>query len=217
MIAFERPAPLQLTRAHGKPGPKYDQTREGRGAAFRAPRRQHQASARSPDRSISAWFPQVQRHQGKDRLSADPHLVTNRKGQSVAALWDSSDRPDVCAHDELDMPSGVAAQELAADTAGITGCVRISSPSSAIRNFFHRLAWASAIRAQQLVFRYVFRLHTAQRGRNCSTPVSISAPACCRKMPLGTGPGDEQAVQPEALEPLFSSACLSVRGHSMGS
>nr|WP_255263529.1 aminoacyl-tRNA hydrolase [Pseudomonas aegrilactucae] len=94
----------------GNPGPEYEQTRHNAGALFVERIASAQRVNLTADRKyfgLTAKFS----HQGQDVRLLIPTTYMNRSGQSVAALANFFRiEPDaiLVAHDELDLPPGVA-------------------------------------------------------------------------------------------------------------
>lgn len=101
---------IQLIVGLGNPGPEYEQTRHNAGALF------VEALARKLGVSLAAdkkYFGLTGKfsHQGRDVRLLIPTTYMNRSGQAVAALANFFRIPPAAilvAHDELDMPPGIA-------------------------------------------------------------------------------------------------------------
>ena len=101
---------IQLIVGLGNPGPEYEQTRHNAGALFVERIANAQRVNLTADRKyfgLTAKFS----HQGKDVRLLIPTTYMNRSGQAVAALANFFRIPPdaiLVAHDELDLPPGVA-------------------------------------------------------------------------------------------------------------
>ncbi len=101
---------IQLIVGLGNPGPEYEQTRHNAGALFVERIASAQRVNLTADRKyfgLTAKFS----HQGQDRRPRIPTTFLNRSGQAVAALANFFRIPPdaiLVAHDELDLPPGVA-------------------------------------------------------------------------------------------------------------
>ena len=101
---------IQLIVGLGNPGPEYEQTRHNAGALFVERIASAQRVNLTADRKyfgLTAKFS----HQGQDVRLLIPTTYMNRSGQAVAALANFFRiAPDaiLVAHDELDLPPGVA-------------------------------------------------------------------------------------------------------------
>ncbi|KIU43663.1 MULTISPECIES: aminoacyl-tRNA hydrolase [Pseudomonas] len=101
---------IQLIVGLGNPGPEYEQTRHNAGALFVERIASAQRVNLTADRKyfgLTAKFS----HQGQDVRLLIPTTYMNRSGQAVAALANFFRIPPdaiLVAHDELDLPPGVA-------------------------------------------------------------------------------------------------------------
>ncbi|MBF7730602.1 aminoacyl-tRNA hydrolase [Pseudomonas sp. N040] len=101
---------VQLIVGLGNPGAEYDQTRHNAGALFVERLAAQQNVSLSPDRKYFGLCGKFS-HQGRDVRLLIPTTYMNRSGQAVAALanfFRISPDAILVAHDELDMPPGVA-------------------------------------------------------------------------------------------------------------
>jgi PTH1 family peptidyl-tRNA hydrolase len=101
---------VQLIVGLGNPGPEYDQTRHNAGALFVERLANSQRINLSADRKYFGLTGKFS-HQGRDVRLLIPTTYMNRSGQAVAALANFFRIPAeaiLVAHDELDMPPGVA-------------------------------------------------------------------------------------------------------------
>ncbi|KFX69547.1 peptidyl-tRNA hydrolase [Pseudomonas taeanensis MS-3] len=101
---------VQLIVGLGNPGPEYDQTRHNAGALFVERLANSQRINLSVDRKYFGLTGKFS-HQGRDVRLLIPTTYMNRSGQAVAALANFFRIPAeaiLVAHDELDMPPGVA-------------------------------------------------------------------------------------------------------------
>lgn len=131
---------VQLIVGLGNPGPEYDQTRHNAGALFV----ERVADAKRTSLSLDKkYFGLVGKfsHEGRDVRLLIPTTYMNRSGQSVAALANFFRIPPdavLVAHDELDMPPGVAKLKTGGGHGGHNG-LRDIIASLGNQNAFHRL------------------------------------------------------------------------------
>lgn len=101
---------VKLIVGLGNPGPEYDQTRHNAGALFVELLARHMGVHLSPEKKyfgLTAKFS----HKGQDIRLLIPTTYMNRSGQAVSSLANFFRiKPEeiLVAHDELDMPPGVA-------------------------------------------------------------------------------------------------------------
>ena len=131
---------VQLIVGLGNPGPEYDQTRHNAGALFVERVAASQRVNLSVDRK---YFGLVGKfvHQGREVRLLIPTTYMNRSGQAVAALANFFRIPVdamLVAHDELDMPPGVAKLKLGGGHGGHNG-LRDIIAQCGNQNGFHRL------------------------------------------------------------------------------
>ena len=131
---------IQLIVGLGNPGPEYEQTRHNAGALFVERIASAQRVSLTADKKyfgLTAKFS----HQGNDVRLLIPTTYMNRSGQAVAA-WANFFRikPEaiLVAHDELDLPPGVAKFKLGGGHGGHNGLKDIISKLGNNPNF-HRL------------------------------------------------------------------------------
>ena len=195
---------VQLIVGLGNPGPEYDQTRHNAGALFVERLAHAQGVSLVADRKYFGLVGKFS-HQGKDVRLLIPTTYMNRSGQSVAALAGFFRiAPDaiLVAHDELDMPPGVAKLKTGGGHGGHNG-LRDIIAQLGNQNSFHRLRLGIGHPGHSsLVSGYVLAAPRAA-SRNCSTPASTSPSACCRKCSPGTGPGRCRSCTARRPEPLF--------------
>jgi len=101
---------VKLIVGLGNPGPEYDQTRHNAGALFVERVASAQGVSLSSDRKFFGLTGKFT-HQGQDVRLLIPTTYMNRSGQAVAALagfYRIAPEAILVAHDELDMPPGVA-------------------------------------------------------------------------------------------------------------
>lgn len=101
---------VQLIVGLGNPGPEYDQTRHNAGALFVECLADRHNVSLSPEKKYFGLTGKFS-HQGRDVRLLIPTTYMNRSGQAVAALANFFRIPPeaiLVAHDELDMPPGVA-------------------------------------------------------------------------------------------------------------
>ena len=131
---------LQLIVGLGNPGPEYDQTRHNAGALFverLAERERVQLTLDKKYFGLTGKFS----HQGRDVRLLIPTTFMNRSGQAVAALanfFRISPDAILVAHDELDMPPGIAKLKTGGGHGGHNG-LRDIIAQLGNQNTFHRL------------------------------------------------------------------------------
>ena len=131
---------VQLIVGLGNPGPEYDQTRHNAGALFVERVAESQRVNLSVDRK---YFGLVGKfvHQEREVRLLIPTTYMNRSGQAVAALANFFKiKPEeiLVAHDELDMPPGVAKLKQGGGHGGHNG-LRDIIAQLGNQNNFHRL------------------------------------------------------------------------------
>jgi len=131
---------IQLIVGLGNPGPEYEQTRHNAGALFVERIASVQRISLTVDKKyfgLTAKFS----HQGNDVRLLIPTTYMNRSGQSVAALANFFRiKPEaiLVAHDELDLPPGVAKLKRGGGHGGHNG-LRDIIAQLGNQNDFHRL------------------------------------------------------------------------------
>ena len=131
---------IQLIVGLGNPGPEYEQTRHNAGALFVERIASAQRVSLTADRKyfgLTAKFS----HQGNDVRLLIPTTYMNRSGQAVAALANFFRIPPdaiLVAHDELDLPPGVAKLKKGGGHGGHNG-LRDIIAQLGNQNDFHRL------------------------------------------------------------------------------
>ncbi|TLX61504.1 aminoacyl-tRNA hydrolase [Stutzerimonas nosocomialis] len=131
---------VQLIVGLGNPGPEYDQTRHNAGALFVERLAAQQGASLSVDRKYFGLVGKF-RHQGEDVRLLIPTTFMNRSGQAVAALAGFFRIPPeaiLVAHDELDLPPGVAKLKQGGGHGGHNG-LRDIIARLGNQNSFHRL------------------------------------------------------------------------------
>ncbi|MBB2494501.1 aminoacyl-tRNA hydrolase [Aquipseudomonas ullengensis] len=131
---------VQLIVGLGNPGPEYDQTRHNAGALFVERLADRERVSLSLDKKYFGLVGKFS-HQGRDVRLLIPTTFMNRSGQSVAALANFFRiTPDaiLVAHDELDMPPGVAKLKQGGGHGGHNG-LRDIIAQLGNQNNFHRL------------------------------------------------------------------------------
>jgi len=131
---------VQLIVGLGNPGPEYDQTRHNAGALFVERVAASQRVNLSVDRKYFGLVGKLN-HQGREVRLLIPTTYMNRSGQSVAALANFFKiKPEeiLVAHDELDMPPGVAKLKQGGGHGGHNG-LRDIIAQLGNQNNFHRL------------------------------------------------------------------------------
>ncbi|ARS50372.1 peptidyl-tRNA hydrolase [Ectopseudomonas mendocina] len=131
---------VQLIVGLGNPGPEYDQTRHNAGALFVERVAEGQRVNLAVDRKYFGLVGKFN-HQGREVRLLIPTTYMNRSGQSVAALANFFKiKPEeiLVAHDELDMPPGVAKLKQGGGHGGHNG-LRDIIAQLGNQNNFHRL------------------------------------------------------------------------------
>ncbi len=131
---------VQLIVGLGNPGPEYDQTRHNAGALFVERLAERQRVNLSVDRKYFGLVGKFN-HQDREVRLLIPTTFMNRSGQSVAALANFFKiKPEeiLVAHDELDMPPGVAKLKQGGGHGGHNG-LRDIIAQLCNQNNFHRL------------------------------------------------------------------------------
>lgn len=131
---------VQLIVGLGNPGPEYDQTRHNAGALFVERLAERQRVNLSVDRKYFGLAGKFN-HQDREVRLLIPTTFMNRSGQSVAALANFFKiKPEeiLVAHDELDMPPGVAKLKQGGGHGGHNG-LRDIIAQLGNQNNFHRL------------------------------------------------------------------------------
>ena len=131
---------VQLIVGLGNPGPEYDQTRHNAGALFVERLADRERVNLSLDKKYFGLVGKFS-HQGRDVRLLIPTTYMNRSGQAVAALANFFRiTPDaiLVAHDELDMPPGVAKLKQGGGHGGHNG-LRDIIAQLGNQNNFHRL------------------------------------------------------------------------------
>lgn len=129
---------VQLIVGLGNPGPEYDQTRHNAGALFVERLADSQRINLSVDRKYFGLTGKFS-HQGRDVRLLIPTTFMNRSGQSVAALANFFRIPVeaiLVAHDELDMPPGVAKLKQGGGHGGHNGLRDIIAQLGNSNNFY---------------------------------------------------------------------------------
>jgi len=130
----------QLIVGLGNPGPEYEQTRHNAGALFVERLAAAQGVSLAADKKYFGLTGKFS-HQGRDVRLLIPTTYMNRSGQSVAALANFFRIPPAAilvAHDELDMPPGIAKLKLGGGHGGHNG-LRDIIAQLGNQNAFHRL------------------------------------------------------------------------------
>ncbi len=129
---------VQLIVGLGNPGPEYDQTRHNAGALFVERLADSQRINLSLDKKYFGLVGKFN-HQGRDVRLLIPTTFMNRSGQAVAALANFFRIPPeaiLVAHDELDMPPGVAKLKLGGGHGGHNGLRDIIAQLGNQNNFY---------------------------------------------------------------------------------
>jgi PTH1 family peptidyl-tRNA hydrolase len=131
---------IQLIVGLGNPGPEYEQTRHNAGALFVERLAASQGVNLNVERKYFGLTGRFS-HQGHDVRLLIPTTFMNRSGQAVAALANFYRIPVeaiLVAHDELDLPPGVARFKQGGGHGGHNG-LRDIIAQLANQNTFHRL------------------------------------------------------------------------------
>lgn len=131
---------VQLIVGLGNPGPEYDQTRHNAGALFVERLADAQRANLSLDKKYFGLVGKFN-YKGRDVRLLIPTTYMNRSGQAVAALAGFFRIPVeaiLVAHDELDMPPGVAKLKKGGGHGGHNG-LRDIIAQLGNQNGFHRL------------------------------------------------------------------------------
>jgi PTH1 family peptidyl-tRNA hydrolase len=131
---------IKLIVGLGNPGAEYEQTRHNAGALFVERIANAQGVNLVADRKYFGLTGRYS-HQGQDVRLLIPTTYMNRSGQSVAALAGFFRIPPqaiLVAHDELDLPPGVAKLKLGGGHGGHNG-LRDIIAQLGNQNGFHRL------------------------------------------------------------------------------
>ncbi|NMZ69580.1 peptidyl-tRNA hydrolase [Pseudomonas peli] len=129
---------VQLIVGLGNPGPEYDQTRHNAGALFVERLADSQRINLSLEKKYFGLVGKFS-HQGRDVRLLIPTTFMNRSGQAVAALANFFRIPPeaiLVAHDELDMPPGVAKLKLGGGHGGHNGLRDIIAQLGNQNNFY---------------------------------------------------------------------------------
>ena len=131
---------IQLIVGLGNPGPEYDQTRHNAGALFVERLADREGVRLALDKKYFGLTGKFT-HQGQDVRLLIPTTYMNRSGQAVAALarfYRIDPDAILVAHDELDMPPGVAKLKKGGGHGGHNG-LRDIIAQLGNNNGFHRL------------------------------------------------------------------------------
>lgn len=131
---------IQLIVGLGNPGPEYDQTRHNAGALFVERLADLKGARLALDKKYFGLVGKFT-HQGQDVRLLIPTTYMNRSGQAVAALarfYRIDPDAILVAHDELDMPPGVARLKKGGGHGGHNG-LRDIIAQLGNNNGFHRL------------------------------------------------------------------------------
>jgi PTH1 family peptidyl-tRNA hydrolase len=129
---------VQLIVGLGNPGPEYEQTRHNAGALFVERLADSQRINLSVDKKYFGLTGKFS-HQGRDVRLLIPTTFMNRSGQAVAALanfFRIAPEAILVAHDELDMPPGVAKLKLGGGHGGHNGLRDIIAQLGNQNNFY---------------------------------------------------------------------------------
>lgn len=129
---------IQLIVGLGNPGPEYEQTRHNAGALFVERLAEQHHVRLAAERKYFGLTGKLH-WQGQDIRLLIPTTFMNRSGQSVAALANFFRIPPeaiLVAHDELDMPPGVAKLKLGGGHGGHNGLRDIIARLGNQKNFY---------------------------------------------------------------------------------
>jgi PTH1 family peptidyl-tRNA hydrolase len=131
---------IQLIVGLGNPGAEYEHTRHNAGALFVEALARREGVYLSLDKKYHGLTGKFS-HRGRDIRLLIPTTYMNRSGQAVAALANFFRIPAeaiLVAHDELDMPPGIAKLKLGGGHGGHNGLRDIIAQFGNQKNF-HRL------------------------------------------------------------------------------
>ncbi|WP_263262732.1 aminoacyl-tRNA hydrolase [Pseudomonas entomophila] len=131
---------IQLIVGLGNPGAEYEQTRHNAGAFFVERIARDQNVTLVPERKFFGLVARFS-HKGQDVRLLIPTTYMNRSGQAVAALagfYRIAPEAILVAHDELDIPPGVAKLKQGGGHGGHNG-LRDIIAQLGNQNSFHRL------------------------------------------------------------------------------
>ena len=131
---------IQLIVGLGNPGAEYEQTRHNAGALFVEQLARREGVHLAADKKYFGLTGKFS-HRGRDIRLLIPTTYMNRSGQAVAALanfFRIEPEAILVAHDELDMPPGVAKLKLGGGHGGHNGLRDIIAQFGNQKNF-HRL------------------------------------------------------------------------------
>ena len=129
---------VQLIVGLGNPGPEYDQTRHNAGALFVERLADSQRVSLNVDKKYFGLVGKFS-HQGRDVRLLIPTTFMNRSGQAVAVLanfFRIAPEAILVAHDELDVPPGVAKLKLGGGHGGHNGLRDIIAQFGNQNNFY---------------------------------------------------------------------------------
>lgn len=130
--------PIQLIVGLGNPGTQYVNTRHNAGAEFVEQLAARQLVSLQPDKKFSGLYGKYL-HQGNTIHLLIPTTFMNLSGQSVSALANFYKIPPeqiLVAHDELDLPPGVARFKQGGGHGGHNGLRDIISKLGNNKNFY---------------------------------------------------------------------------------
>ncbi len=172
---------IKLIVGLGNPGTEYEQTRHNAGALFVERIAEKQGINLVADRKYFGLTGRFS-HQGQDIRLLIPTTYMNRSGQAVAALagfFRIKPEEILVAHDELDLPPGVAKLKTGGGHGGHNG-LRDIIAQLGNQNTFPACGSASAIRALPVWFQTLSWVVRHAPNRKNSMPASILPSACCR-------------------------------------
>lgn len=130
--------PIELIVGLGNPGQKYDQTRHNAGADFVGQLAARHLSSLKPESKFHGLYGKISLN-GKPVHLLIPTTFMNLSGQAVAALANFYKIPAesiLVAHDELDLPPGVARFKQGGGHGGHNGLRDIISKMGNNKNFY---------------------------------------------------------------------------------
>lgn len=129
--------PIKLVVGLGNPGPEYTNTRHNAGVWFVEELARIHHVTLKPEAKFHGYTARIQ-HNGTDFRLLVPTTFMNRSGQAVAALarfYQIEAEEILVAHDELDMPPGVAKFKRGGGHGGHNGLRDIISKMGNNKNF----------------------------------------------------------------------------------
>lgn len=172
---------IKLIVGLGNPGAEYEQTRHNAGALFVERIAAAQGVNLVADRKYFGLTGRYS-HQGQDVRLLIPTTYMNRSGQAVAALagfFRIKPEEILVAHDELDLPPGVAKLKQGGGHGGHNG-LRDIIAQLGNQNTFYRLRLGIGHPASPVWFQISSWVVRHAPNRKNSMPASTLPSACCR-------------------------------------